>query len=98
MDMMKKSPMHMVTYLLLVIGGLNWLLYGLFRVDVGAWIGGMDSPQARVVYVLVGLSALYELMMHKKWCKMCDMMMSKPASGPSSGASTGGGMNMGQKM
>jgi len=46
--------------ILLIIGGLNWLLYGLFQWDlVGGLLGGMTSWWARAVYVLVGLAALY---------------------------------------
>lgn len=63
---------HMITFILLVIGGLNWLLYGIFMTDVGAWIGGMDMWPARIIYILVGLSALYELFTHKGNCKVCD--------------------------
>lgn len=47
--------------LLLIVGGLNWLLFGLFGWDVGQLFGGMDALVSRVVYVLVGLAALYEL-------------------------------------
>jgi uncharacterized membrane protein YuzA (DUF378 family) len=45
---------------LLVIGGLNWLLVGLFRVDVvAALFGGQRAVVSRIVYVLVGISAVY---------------------------------------
>ncbi len=52
------------TMAVLVIGGLNWLLVGLFEFDLVAWIfGGMDFGEtnvaSRIVYVLVGLCALY---------------------------------------
>jgi uncharacterized protein len=60
---------HMVTFILLVIGGLNWLLIGLFSLDVVAYLG---STLARIVYILVGLSAIYEFAMHKGTCKTCD--------------------------
>ncbi len=63
--------MHMVTFTLLVIGGLNWLAVGLFNRDIGALFGGMDQVVSRVIYVLVGLSAIYEVAMHKANCKMC---------------------------
>jgi uncharacterized membrane protein YuzA (DUF378 family) len=48
-----------VAFWLLVVGGLNWLLVGLFRFDLVAAIFGADSLAARVVYVLVGVSAIY---------------------------------------
>lgn len=66
---MKK--IHMLTFLLLVVGGLNWLLVGLFGYDLVASIFGAGSPVARLVYILVGLSALYELFSHKQVCKAC---------------------------
>jgi uncharacterized membrane protein YuzA (DUF378 family) len=50
-----------LTFLLLVIGGLNWLLVGLFSWDIGSIFGGMTSIIARLIYILVGLSAIYHL-------------------------------------
>ena len=64
--------MHKLTFILLVIGGLNWLAFGLFGWDVGQLLGGMDSVVSRVVYVVVGLSAIYELVVHKSMCKQWD--------------------------
>jgi len=45
---------------ILIIGGLNWLLVGLFEFDLVATLfGGQDAILSKVVYVLVGLCALY---------------------------------------
>ncbi|SIT84340.1 DUF378 domain-containing protein [Edaphobacillus lindanitolerans] len=45
---------------LLIVGGLNWLLVGLLDFDLVATLfGGQDAILSRIVYVLVGLSALY---------------------------------------
>ncbi|MDX1623373.1 MAG: DUF378 domain-containing protein [Gemmatimonadota bacterium] len=44
---------------LLVIGGLNWGLVGLFGFDLVAALLGTMTPLARAVYALVGLAALY---------------------------------------
>jgi uncharacterized membrane protein YuzA (DUF378 family) len=45
---------------LLVIGGLNWGLVGLFQFDlVAAIFGGQDSVLARAVYVIVGIAAIF---------------------------------------
>ena len=49
---------NMITLVLLIIGGLNWLLVGLFDVDLVAALFGEMSPLSRIVYVLVGLSAI----------------------------------------
>ena len=65
--------LHKITWILVIIGGLNWLLVGLFSWDVGSLLGGMGSTASKVVYVLVGLSALVELFGHKKNCKACAM-------------------------
>ncbi|MEK7465732.1 MAG: DUF378 domain-containing protein [Patescibacteria group bacterium] len=64
--------MHKVTFILLVIGGLNWLLE-VFNVGLGDW--SMSDGWGlfmKVVYVLVGLSAIYEVVTHAKNCKMCE--------------------------
>lgn len=45
---------------LLIIGGLNWGLIGLFQYDlVASLFGGMASLVSRIVYTLVGISAIY---------------------------------------
>lgn len=61
----------MLTFLLLIVGGLNWLLVGVWGWDISQWFGGMSSTVARLIYILVGLSAVVELVSHKKCCKMC---------------------------
>ena len=50
-----------LTFLLLVIGGLNWLLVGLFGWDISAWLGGPEALVSRIIYILVGLSAIVQL-------------------------------------
>jgi uncharacterized membrane protein YuzA (DUF378 family) len=44
---------------LMIIGGLNWASVALIGVDWVATLFGVGTPTARVVYVLVGLAALY---------------------------------------
>ena len=53
---------HKIAYLLLIIGGLNWLLR-VFGVDLETW--GLPMIVDQVVYVLVGLSALYVVFTYK---------------------------------
>lgn len=60
------GAMEWVATLLLVVGGLNWGLVGLFGFDLVATLFGEMSALSRVVYVLVGLSALYTLIAAKK--------------------------------
>lgn len=67
--------LHKISFILLVVGGLNWLLVGLAGWDIGMLFGGQAATVSRVVYVLVGLSALVIMFTHKKDCKMCEMKM-----------------------
>lgn len=53
------SAIDYVAMALLVIGGLNWAMVGLLDVDVVATLFGAGSPATRLVYVLVGIAALY---------------------------------------
>lgn len=72
--------LHTIAFILLVIGGLNWLLMGLFEWEVGMLFGGSSAMISRIIYVLVGLSAVYEIATHKKRCKDCEAMkMKKPS-------------------
>ena len=61
---------HTVTFILLIVGGLNWLLTGVVNGwDLAAYIGGVA---AMIVYVLVGASAIYEIFTHKSLCRNCN--------------------------
>ena len=64
--------LHMVTFTLLVVGGLNWLLVGVWGWDIGQLFGGQMAGVSRLIYVLVGLSAIAELATHKKLCRNCN--------------------------
>ncbi len=48
-----------IAIVLLVIGGLNWGLVGLLNIDLVAMLLGTMTLLAKVVYTLVGLSAVY---------------------------------------
>lgn len=63
--------LHIVTFILLVVGGLNWLAVGLVGWDLGELFGGQMALVSRVIYVLVGASAVYEVLTHKSNCKAC---------------------------
>lgn len=51
-----------VTLLLLIVGGLNWGLVGLLDFDLVAAIFGEMSVLSRIVYILVGISALVQIL------------------------------------
>lgn len=54
--------LNLVTLVLVIIGGINWGLVGAFQFDlVAAIFGGQDALLSRVVYILVGLSALWQI-------------------------------------
>ncbi len=60
---MKMSPIGWIAFILVVIGGLNWGLIGFFNYNlVGSITGGDVTTTARVIYALVGLSALYMIL------------------------------------
>ncbi|MCL4353937.1 DUF378 domain-containing protein [Patescibacteria group bacterium] len=62
---------HGVAFLLLVIGGLNWGLIGLFNFNLVAALVGAVPPVEKVVYILVGASAVYIALTHSGYCKLC---------------------------
>jgi uncharacterized membrane protein YuzA (DUF378 family) len=52
--------MDRIALVLSIIGGLNWGLVGLFRFDLVAYLfGGQTATVRRVVYTLVGMSAVW---------------------------------------
>lgn len=54
------KQLDLISGILLVVGGLNWGLVGLFGFDLVATVLGDMSALSRLVYTLVGLSALYQ--------------------------------------
>lgn len=51
---------NIIAFILLAIGGINWLLVGAFGFDVVAAVFGAGlSVVASIIYILVGLSALW---------------------------------------
>jgi uncharacterized membrane protein YuzA (DUF378 family) len=71
------KALHMIADILLWVGGINWGLVGLsMLIGGGNWnivnrlLGSWPTVEA-VVYVLVGVSALWLLVTHRKHCKDC---------------------------
>jgi hypothetical protein len=59
---MRFGTLGWIAWALLIIGGINWGLVGLFRFDlVAAVFGGAGSALSRIVYTLVGVSAIWQL-------------------------------------
>ena len=59
------KTLNLVAIILLIIGGLNWGLVGLFQLDLVYMIFGF-SFIARLVYILVGASAVWEIVKLKQ--------------------------------
>lgn len=60
----------MVSFILLVVGGLNWGLTALGWNVVNMLLGSWPMVET-IVYVLVGLAAIYEVATHKSKCRDC---------------------------
>lgn len=62
--------LHMVAFILVIVGGLNWGLtalgFNVVNMIVGAW-----PMLEQIVYLLVGLSAIYLALTHGKDCMTC---------------------------
>ncbi len=62
---------HKIAFILVIIGALNWLLVA-FNFNLVDWALGAGGTLAKIVYILVGISAILLIIMHKKDCKCCD--------------------------
>lgn len=62
--------LKMLAYLLVVVGGLNWLLVGLLELNLVELLFGSVPVLVQVVYVLVGLSAVWLLVDYDKYRKV----------------------------
>ena len=56
------KTLNLVTLILTIVGGINWGLVGLANFDLVAAVAGEGSGLSRTIYVLVGLSALYQIL------------------------------------
>jgi len=55
------KPLDMITLILIIIGGIVWGLIGIFGGNLVDTIFGAGSVIARIIYILVGVSAVYQL-------------------------------------
>lgn len=54
-----KNVWSIIALILVIIGGLNWMVVGIFNFNVVDWVFAMVPWLATVVYILVGLAAIY---------------------------------------
>lgn len=59
------KTIDVIAAILLVVGGLNWGLVGIFEFDLVAAIFGAMSILSRIVYILVGIAAVYQAILWK---------------------------------
>lgn len=57
------KALHQISWILVIIGGINWLLLAVLDWEIGQLFGGMDAMISKIIYILVGLAALYLLIM-----------------------------------
>ncbi len=62
---------HMSAFILLVVGGLNWGFVGLFNFNLVSQVFGTAPQLEQLVYILVGISAVYIFVTHQGECKIC---------------------------
>ena len=91
MHHVKGSGLHMISYMLVIIGALNWLLLGLFNWEISALLGGPTALISRIVFIVIGLAAIYEVATHKSNCKQCAAKMSMPSTPSAPTPPMGGG-------
>ena len=77
-----KNNIHMITFSLLVFGGLNILTFTWLDWEISALMGGPAALGTKVIYTLIGLSAIYELITHKKNCATCNQKKDAPSTPP----------------
>ena len=61
---------HKIAFILLLVGGLNWLLVA-FGYNLVDSIFGSGSSISTLIYILVGVSAISEIVAHKSLCRNC---------------------------
>ncbi|MBE1556391.1 DUF378 domain-containing protein [Sporosarcina limicola] len=63
------NKVHKIALAITIIGALNWGVAGIFRFDVVAQMaGGSAEPLARFVYLVIGISGLFNLgILFKNW-------------------------------
>jgi len=64
------KALNVISLILVILGGLNWLSVGLFEYDVVSELfGGADEVGSKIVYIVVGIAALYALALLPKVAK-----------------------------
>lgn len=65
------KALHMFAFILVVVGGVNWGLVGLMNLNLVNLLFSSMSGVEKLLYILVGLSAVYLAATHMNDCKTC---------------------------
>lgn len=58
--MLKMKYLDIIVLILLIVGGLNWLLVGVFNFDLVVIIsGGVIILLVKIIYIIVGICVIY---------------------------------------
>ena len=68
---MNAKVLHMTAMTLVLVGALNWGLVGLLDLNLVEALLGSWSGLVRLIYILIGVAALYGLSKHRGECKCC---------------------------
>lgn len=63
------KALNLTTLILVIIGGLNWGFVGIADFNLVAALFGIDSAFSNLVYIIIGLSALYQLLPFVQACR-----------------------------
>lgn len=64
------KALNVISLILVILGGLNWLSVGLFEYDVVSELfGGATEVGSKIVYIVVGIAALYTIALLPKVAK-----------------------------
>jgi uncharacterized membrane protein YuzA (DUF378 family) len=68
----KMKCINVIALILVVIGALNWGLWGFFQFDFVAYVfGGSMAGWSRIIYGIIGLAGLWSLSFFARCCKAC---------------------------
>lgn len=74
--MKSKEMLHVAAFTLVIVGALNWGLVALFNLNLVTAIFG-PFGLSQLVYILVGVAAVYIFVTHQHDCMVCSKMMKK---------------------
>lgn len=63
--------LHPISFILVVVGAVNWGLVGLFDLNLVTMIFGM-AGLTNIIYILVGAAGVYSIFDHKQNCMLCN--------------------------